>query len=62
MKYAAVYDDENMIATSFYGTEEEAVQELVEQAQETWEDLQNSHSIQGFTDKEIDDIARQPDV
>lgn len=59
MKYAAIYEDEGVICTQFYDTEEDAWKELRQQEDCTQEELESAYYVQGFTQKQIDEL---PDV
>lgn len=55
-KYAAIYTDENLIATQFCDSEEEAWKELEQNSGETRESLESAYYVQAFTQAEIDAI------
>ena len=54
LKYAVVYDDENLIVTGYYDTEQEAIAQAEKDTGRKWP--HEAHSIQGFTATEILEI------
>lgn len=52
MRYAVIYDDENMITTGYHDTPEGAIKEWEDNASEKWSE-DNDYSVQGFTSDEI---------
>lgn len=61
-KFGIVWDDENSLVTEFFDTEEEAIKFYEGVSDQTWDELQQSHSVQEFTPQEMKESENWPDV